>query len=435
MIFSQVSIAPLVSFRILFGALMAIGMTRFWVLGWVDRLFVEPDHFFKFTGFEWVTVPTAGWVYLINGVAILSAVFISIGLFYRLSAVIFFLCFSYIELMDASNYLNHYYLVALFAFILLFLPANRMHSFDLKLGRVRPLTKVPAITINILIAQMVIVYTFAGLAKVNYDWLFRAMPLSVWLPEHTDIPLIGPLLGMRETAFVFSWIGALYDLSIGYFMLFRKTRPVAYLFVIVFHVLTGTLFNIGLFPVIMIFCTTTFFSSETHLKWHKRFGLNTTGSPSEISYRSYVKPLVLFYLIVQILVPLRHLLYPGNVLMTEEGYRFSWRVMLVEKAGTALFSIVDKKDGRKAEIINSRYLTDFQEKQMAIQPDFMLQYARIIADDYRDKIVDPAVYVNAYVTLNGRVSTQYIDPETDLLSVKNNWKPRKWVIAKEIQGF
>ena len=40
--------------------------------------------------------------------------------------------------------------------------------------------------------------------------------------------------------------------------------------------------------------------------------------------------LVVLFLGIQFLLPLRHLLYPGNVNWTEEGFRFAWRVMLVE---------------------------------------------------------------------------------------------------------
>lgn len=426
----QKDIAPLVTFRILFGLLMAVGMLRFWMLGWVDKLFTEPSFFFKFYGFEWVVVPSPLLVYALHSLAILSALFIAFGLFYRMSAILFFLTFCYIEMMDATNYLNHYYLVAILTFLLIFLPANRMHSLDVKFRWVKPANKVPAIAINILIIQILLVYTFAGIAKLNYDWLVRAMPLRVWLPEHADLPLIGTLLSIPETAWVFSWFGAFYDLTIGFWMLFSRTRKWAYVFVIVFHLLTNLFFNIGLFPVIMICSTTIFFSSDTHRKWQSFFGLKYTESNHNPGYGHWLTPVVVLYLLFQVTFPLRHYLYPGNVLITEEGYRFSWRVMLVEKAGSATFKIVDKQSGRSSEIVNSQYLTSFQEKQMAIQPDLMLQFARFIAGQYRNELKEPAVYVNSYITLNGRVSARFIDPDLDLLTVKDSFRPRSWVKVK-----
>jgi hypothetical protein len=42
---------------------------------------------------------------------------------------------------------------------------------------------------------------------------------------------------------------------------------------------------------------------------------------------------------VSIIVPLRYLCYPNELFWTEEGFRFSWRVMLMEKAGYATFKV------------------------------------------------------------------------------------------------
>ncbi len=43
-------------------------------------------------------------------------------------------------------------------------------------------------------------------------------------------------------AYAFSWLGCLYDLSIPFLLLYRKTRPFAYAAVIIFHILTAILF-------------------------------------------------------------------------------------------------------------------------------------------------------------------------------------------------
>ena len=167
--FEPIPIAPLVTFRILFGALMAFGAVRFVLNGWIEKLYVEPVFFFKFYGFGWVEVLSEGGMYMLLSVIIVSAIGISLGLFYRLSSLTFFFSFTYLELIDATNYLNHYYLVCLFAFLLIFLPAH--HNFSLDCWRKPSLkcTHVPAWTIRILIFQLILVYTFAGLAKLNSD--------------------------------------------------------------------------------------------------------------------------------------------------------------------------------------------------------------------------------------------------------------------------
>lgn len=428
-----IPIAPLITFRILFGALMFIGAIRFMWSGWVERLYVEPSFFFKFYGFEWVEPLGQTGMYMVYGLVALSALGIVLGFWYRLSAILFFLSFTYTELIDATNYLNHYYLVCLLAFLLIFLPAHRAFSLDVWRKPALKVGFVPAWTINILIVQLAIVYTFAGIAKLNPDWLLRAMPLAVWLPEHGHWPILGSLFEQRWAAFAFSWVGAFYDLSIAWFLLYRPTRPFAYIAVIGFHLLTGMLFNIGLFPYIMILSTLLFFSAERHQRWLSFLGYQPTSDVPyryKPAFRPFYKYAIISYLLIQIILPFRYLAYPNYLLWSEEGYRFGWRVMLVEKAGHATFYVEDSESGRKAEITNSNYLTDFQEKQMAIQPDFILQYAHFLRDEFRKKhgFKNPKVTVSSYVALNGRTSQPFIDPEANLAEISDDFCPKTWVL-------
>lgn len=436
-------ITPLITFRILFGALMMVGAIRFMYYGWIERLYGEPKFFFKYYGFEWVTPLSTQGMYVVFILIALSAFCIMLGLFYRLATIIFLLTFAYAELIDATNYLNHYYLVCLLAFLMIFIPANRAFSLDVWRNPDWRLTQVPAWTIYILIAQLTIVYTFAGIAKLNYDWLVRAMPLSIWLPEHRDLPVLGYFFQFQETAYLFSWFGAFYDLTIAYFLMNKHTRWFAYLAVIVFHVLTKLLFNIGLFPFIMIFSTLIFFPASVHEKWLKWIGYNRFTKPQkrymkphkvrdflQKFHKPILYPLLILFFIIQLLLPLRHFLYKGNLLWTEEGYRFSWRVMLVEKSGQAIFKIKDPKTGRQSEIINGYYLTQYQEKQMCIQPDFILQFAHFIQKEYQAKhgIEHPIVTVDAHVVLNGRLSQQFIEPTVNLATIKPSLLPKSWVV-------
>jgi hypothetical protein len=326
----------------------------------------------------------------------------------------------------------------------------------------------------VIIAQFALVYTFAGIAKLNYDWLFRAMPLAVWLPEHTDMPVLGCLFGISWMPFAFSWIGAIYDLTIAYFLMWRVTRPYAYLVVIVFHTMTHLLFNIGLFPLIMTLGTLVFFSGAWHRRaweltplrlWLRRPSLKKRGAQMKKSLfavgnpplsweergpggelkradfkRKLLTAIIATYFLLQLALPFRYLLYPGNLFWTEEGYRFSWRVMLLEKAGHATFYVEDRESGRKAEVINSDYLTSFQEKQMAIQPDFILQYAHFLAEEYAEKyeLQDPIVRADVFVALNGKASERYIDPEADLTRIQDSFRPKKWLLSRakdEVQSY
>ncbi|MEO0471101.1 MAG: HTTM domain-containing protein [Bacteroidota bacterium] len=437
-------IAALASFRILFGGLMCFGALRFMWEGWIEKLYVAPRFFFKFYGFEWVEPLGESGMYLVYLLIALSAAGIMLGFLYRISATVFFISFTYVELLDATNYLNHYYLVCLLAFYLIFLPAHQAFSLDVRRKAVPSRREVPAWCIHLIMLQLGLVYFYAGVAKLNADWLFRAMPMAAWLPEHTDLPLLGYFFQFWETAFIFSWVGACYDLTVAFFLLWNRTRIWAYLVVVAFHLMTHLLFNIGLFPFIMIFSTLIFFPGNMHrIVLEKLFGSQgqtKTKDSSRIVVRESALPSLLrpvlqygiaFLLLFQFLFPLRHFLYQSDVMWSEEGYRFSWRVMLVEKHGLATFTIEDPATGRKNEIINNTYLTTFQEKQMSIQPDFMLQYAHFLAREYEQKhgFHNPIVKVDAHVALNGRSSRRFIDPDINLNGIQDDFLPKKWILA------
>jgi hypothetical protein len=144
-----------------------------------------------------------------------------------------------------------------------------------------------------------------------------------------------------------------------------------------------------------------------------------------------LRPAFMAYFAFQLLFPLRYVLYPGNVLWTEEGYRFAWRVMLVEKVGQATFYVQDGKSERRSEVINSQYLTQYQEKQMAIQPDLILQFAHFLAQEYQEKhaFKDPIVTVASYVALNGRASQQFIDPTVNLAKETDSFAHKDWILS------
>jgi hypothetical protein len=135
------------------------------------------------------------------------------------------------------------------------------------------------------------------------------------------------------------------------------------------------------------------------------------------------------YFVIQVLVPFRFLLYPGKLYWTEEGYRFSWRVMLIEKGGTVFFHVKDPITQHKAEVVNAQYLTTLQENMMATQPDMILQYAHFLAGEYRQKgIENPIVTAESYVTLNGSGSRLYIDSTVNLATERETLGHKRWIL-------
>ncbi|MEX2402470.1 MAG: HTTM domain-containing protein, partial [Rhodothermales bacterium] len=261
---SQTSIAPLAVFRALFGAVMLASIVRFAAKGWIGELYVEPTYFFSYYGFEWVAAPGEAGMYALFLVMALAAAGIMLGRHYRMAAVVFFLTFTYVELIDKTNYLNHYYFVSIISFLLIWVPANRHFSLDVRKRPELKVDTVPAWTVNIFKLQLGLVYFFAGLAKLHPEWLLDAMPLALWLPAHAHLPIVGGLLEEPLTAYALSWAGATYDLTIVFFLMWSRTRAAAYTAVVVFHLTTALLFQIGMFPYIMILCTLIFFPAAFH---------------------------------------------------------------------------------------------------------------------------------------------------------------------------
>ncbi len=446
---TETSPAPLSIFRIAFGLMMFASIVRFWSKGWIEELYIKPTFFFSFYGFAFVK-PLGVWTYGLFAVCGLSALLVAVGLFYRVAAIGLFLSFTYIELMDKSTYLNHYYFTSLVCLLLIFIPAHVYFSVDAYRRPALFADRIPAVYPNALKLLIAILYVYAGLAKINSDWLLHALPLRIWLPARNDTPIIGFLFNYPWVAYVFSWFGCIYDLSIPFLLWNRRTRPWAYAAVVVFHGLTALLFPIGMFPYIMIVTALLFFdwTGVQRSKQPEKAPQPPKGGAPQFqlapplgSWGAFSKRLTriaftLFFLL-QLILPFRYWLYPGELFWTEEGYRFSWRVMLMEKAGYAQFTVKDDT-GKRVVVNNTEFLTPLQEKMMSTQPDMLLQYAHHLCDQFAERgFRQPQVYVDSYVALNGRMGKPLVDPKTDLAKERDSLAPKTWITPfdDEIYGF
>ena len=436
-----VDAAWLAAFRVLFGLIMSVSMLRFIAYGWIDTFFVNPRFHFKYWGFAWVEPLSSslmhGLFWTLAGLALCMA----LGLFFRVAALGFALGFSYLQLIDVATYLNHYYLAALLGFLLVLSPAGRSFSLDAlvraRFGlRTAQDEQVATFWLWLLRVQVGVVYTFAGLAKAHGDWLWYAQPLRIWLGANSDLPVLGPLLVQPWAPFVFSWAGFLFDTSIPWLLLVRRVRPYAYAAVIVFHVLTRSLFPIGMFSAIMVLSALVFFPPDWPRTLLTRlFGARARRAHSPLRHSAslglprWAMVLGLAYCLLQVAVPLRFLAYGGNVRWHEQGMRFSWRVMVREKNGSITFRVHEHNSGRTYELSPARYLTRLQEREMAGQPDLILALAHHIRDDFARRGRGPvSVHVEAQVSLNGRRISPLIDPTVDLARVSDGLGKAAWIL-------
>jgi len=440
---SPVDSAWLAAFRVLFGLTLLTSTLRFLAYGWIDQLFAAPQFHFKYLGFSWVKVPPAGELHALFWLLAALCALVSLGLFFRAAAFGLFVGFTYVQLLDVTTYLNHYYLASLLALLLACSPAGQTWSLDARLRPRIARDRVPAAWLYLFRFQVAVVYTFAGLAKAHSDWLFHAEPLRIWLLSRADTPLIGPILAQDWAAPVMSWAGFLFDTTIAWWLMIPRVRPWAYLVVIGFHSMTGLLFPIGMFPVIMVLSALVFFSPSWPRKLAARLPrrlrapltapstpVRAASPPSDRSYKIWFA-LGVAYCLFQVAFPLRFLAYGGSVRWHEQGMRFSWRVMVREKNGSITFVVRAPRTGRTYYVAPHQYLTRLQEREMSSQPDLILQLAHRIRDDYQAKGSGPVeVRADTWVSLNGRAIRRLIDPNVDLSLIEDGFGKADWILPE-----
>jgi len=430
------------AFRALFGGLLFWEILRYFQHGWIETYYVTPTFHFTYPFLDFIRPWPGNGMYIHFAVMGVLALLIALGLFYRLAAPLFCLAFAYVFLLDKAYYLNHFYLIVLLSFLLCLMPAHHAASLDRWLFFRGQSPVVPRWSVLLLRAQIFIVYFYAGLAKLNPDWL-QGEPMRLWLAERADFPLIGSYFTSEWVVFFFAYSGLLFDLSIGFLLLWRRTRPWALGVAGLFHLLNSQLFHIGIFPALAFGATLIFAEPD----WPRRmlyrlFGVNTGARPNNVATQPnvgrWITPILLvvihLYLLVQLLIPLRHWLYPSDVSWTEEGHRFAWHMKLRTKEAVLHLYLTDPRTGETWEISPAIDLSARQLDEMSTRPDMVVQYAHHLAEQFsRPGQPRLIIHVDLQVSLNGRPYQSLIDPTVNLADVPLvNLKPVNWILPLTI---
>lgn len=429
-LFAPIDVASLVYYRIAFGLIALWECWRYYDHEWISRYYIQPEFFFKYYGFGWVHPwPGDGMYWHFAAMAVLAAMIV-LGVFYRAAAVLYWLAFTYVFLLDQTQYLNHFYLISLLACLMIFVPANRAFSLDAWRKPSLRRDLVPAWGLYMLRAQMVIVYFFAGVAKINEDWL-HGWPLRMWLPERSHLPIVGPWFDELWVQMLMSYGGLLLDLLGGFLLLHRRTRLPVFIVFCGFHLMNAQLFGIGVFPWFSIATTLLFFRPDWPRRLLLRVGVGRDAAPMFEPVAPVIRRRALFllglYFAVQLALPLRHWLYPGNVAWTEEGHRFAWRMKLRSKTGYVDVLVTHPDTGLTEKIRLSRHLNRRQIRKMSVRPDMLLQFAHFLAEEHEHEGRAPVVRARVVASVNGRGHQPLVDEAVDLARQPRDLFTKDWI--------
>lgn len=389
--------ASLAVFRIAFGLVLCWHAARYlWPqqgTSMAEYLYVTTEWNFSYPGFSWLRPWPQPWVdahFMLVG---LAGFCVALGFFYRTAAVTLFLSFTCTFLWEQAKFNNHYYLIILISLMLIWMPAQKRFSVDrwlrFRRGGNEPIEfpvhyaadQIPFWPIFLLRVQLFIVYFYAGVAKINSDWLAGiplAAPAGKFHSVLADMGLSG-LVSVDQLCLMLAWIGLAFDLSIGFLLILPRTRWLALVLLACFHGTNHFMFDIGVFPLMAFSTALIFFPPDWPLRFarwlkHPRvqrpdwgwfiggglalplvgasLGWRSSDADDSVSRESNsgtppslgrsAAAFLLVWLAIQVMVPLRHFAIAGDANWTEEGQNFAWRMKLRAKAaGNLMYQLHD----------------------------------------------------------------------------------------------
>lgn len=430
-----VDAASLAVFRIALGLLIAYDALR---KG--EKIFGSNNGLpfrFPYEGFEWV--PAAGsYAPLLANIWLISAICVTLGLFYRPAMILATVLTAFGFLQAEEFYLNHYYLLIIVCLLMSLVPANRAFALDPLLARKyfarpeQPQT-VARMHMWLLKGQTEIVLIYAGLVKINADWL-QLEPLRSWLIKRQGNVFFGSI-------WQYDWIVAAGNYGIialhilgAPLLLWKRTRLPIFLTYCAFHSTNHFVFDIGIFPWMTIAMSALFFPTD----WPRRAlrlssAVTSNWQPLAPSWpaRAFAA-FACVWLVSQALIPLRHYLYKGDVAWTYEGHRFAWRMKLIDRWSPGFIPVVYIPEQNLLLVPPSRsLLTRNQMEQVATRPRTAQKFAQQLGEHVGKLKNAKDVRVHLYypVGYNNREATLLIDPTVNLVNAPTSQIPAPWIIT------
>lgn len=423
--------SPLIVFRIFFGLLLAAESFGSMMTGWIRTVFVEPELHFQHIGFQWLTPLDGNGMYYYYALMGVFGLLIMFGYKYKWSLGAFTLMWTGVYLMQKSAYNNHYYLLILVCLIMLFLPANRYASVDVQQNPEKKSLSMPVWCSWVMIFQMAIVYFYATLHKFYPDWLDGTFT-GLLFDNRTQIPVIKEIFSQKWFHISIAYMGIIFDGLVIPMLLWKRTRNLALIASLIFHLFNSVVLQIGIFPYFALSFAVFFYKPETIRKIFLKKKPAFTESGNSYENQGFLKYFFVPFFVIQMILPVRHYFIKGDVLWTDEGHRLSWRMMLRSRSGYVNFSVEDKSTGEKTNYKLHEKIKGKQMRLASSQADGIWQMAQHIKQEYAKQGKDVAVYADAMVSINGHSYKKFIDESVDLAAEKwNHFKHHDWILLYE----
>uniref|UniRef100_UPI0040473DA9 HTTM domain-containing protein n=1 Tax=Flavobacterium sp. TaxID=239 RepID=UPI0040473DA9 len=308
--------AALIVFRIFFGFLLACESFGAIATGWVKKILIDPQFTFSFIGFEWLQPLSGNGMYFYFFIMGILGILIMIGYRYTYAMILYTLLWAGVYFMQKSSYNNHYYLLLIISFIMIFLPANKSYSLDTKLNNVEKTNFMPQWIKLVFITQIAIVYFYAAFAKLYPDWLDGTFTKNL-LSGTTNNTLILDLFSRKWFYISIAYTGILYDLLIIPMLLTKKTRTLALISSLIFHLFNAIFLQIGIFPFFALSFALFFYPPEKIRSLFLRKNKTIVIDEAEKKFNSKIF-LCFFtpFLIIQLLLPIRHYFIKGDLIFS-----------------------------------------------------------------------------------------------------------------------
>lgn len=448
----------LAAFRILWGMMIVYEMFLFSRNGFEKMAITYYSSAYRmpFPYTEWLTQPSRANMEIIICFAFFAALCVMCGFAYRLAAITFFVLFSYMFVLEAAYYLNHFYLLIIISFAMIFVSANARMSVDSVLFPSRFFrSRVPAWNYFIFKSAVFVVYVWAVLVKLNVDWL-RGEPLRHWILSSmaNKFPTVKYFMTRWYTPYIMSYGGIVVDILQPILLVQSGwSHTMGLIITVVFHASNKIFMNIGLFPFMCIILSSLFSSAG----WPRRFTLNDNVNLDDqyeqalmvrrkdgffsaavwngkIGFRRWcVVFLICAWLLFLVLSPARFVLRTtrDQQAWNEVNHEFSWRMKLRSKSCDGFFY---SDFGNGTLLINpfmNNFITFRQYSKTISDPWYIRYFANALADLLQREHpshIRPRIYTDVTCSMNYRYPMPFVLPDVDLTSDAVAGPVEKWVI-------